>query len=96
MNMSERNIGSDKRIPGLGHTRPRVPLLPLLGAVVVTVIHLASYTHDTVSLLGVLGMKPESAEIRMLEVTLTAIVWIGHGFEVLERARHGNRTEREG
>lgn len=42
------------------------------------VIHLAAGSHDTLSLLGVVDLKPESHVMPLIEAGLTGLVWLGH------------------
>lgn len=41
-------------------------------------LHLAAGSHDTLSLLGVLELKPEGHSIHLLESGLAILVWLGH------------------
>lgn len=44
----------------------------------IALLHLAAGSHDTLSLLGVLELKPESHSIHMIESGLALLVWLGH------------------
>lgn len=43
-----------------------------------TVIHVAMGSHDTLSLLGIVDLKPEWHFMHVLEPTLAGLVWLGH------------------
>lgn len=42
------------------------------------VIHLAMGSHDTLSLLGLVDLKPEWHGMHLIEAGLTVLVWLGH------------------
>lgn len=44
----------------------------------IALLHLAAGSHDTLSLLGVLALKPEWHVIHYVESALAALVWLGH------------------
>jgi hypothetical protein len=47
-------------------------------ATLFTVIHVAMGSHDTLSLLGIVDLKPEWHFMHVLEPTLAGLVWLGH------------------
>lgn len=50
----------------------------LTWGLLLTVIHVAMGSHDTLSLLGIVNLKPEWHFIHVLEPILAGLVWLGH------------------
>lgn len=67
----------EHRLIDLFH-RPNGHRAGVAWGILVAMLHIAAGSHDTMSLLGILNLKPKWEIVHLMETALAGLVWIGH------------------